>query len=171
MPPCSFMNCSAGMASVLSRIWRAAFVGFAHLALLFVGQRHDAQGKDLVDLGSVEQIAGALRGNLRIVVQNDGRCQHGVTLAWVAHQHRPHADVLALRSQFLQLRRRLQQRDEFSAFDTQHQVRGNQRLHQCVIATTAALRGVVLRTRMLTLNTPGDICRTYASIMPRTSAC
>ena len=41
--------------------------------LLLVGQRQDPQGQDLVDLGGVEQRAGALRGHRGVVVQDDRR--------------------------------------------------------------------------------------------------
>ena len=58
--PCSFMNCSAGMASVRSRISRAR-LRIGESLLFFVCQGHDAQGQDLVDLGAVKQIA-ALSG-------------------------------------------------------------------------------------------------------------
>ena len=43
----------------------------AHLALLLVGHRQDAQGEDLVDLGAVEEVARALRCHHRVVVEND----------------------------------------------------------------------------------------------------
>ena len=42
-----------------------AIVGLAGLALLLVGHRQDAQREDLVDLRAVEEIAVALRGDLR----------------------------------------------------------------------------------------------------------
>jgi len=38
-----------------------AFISTAHFALLLLGQRHDAQGKDLVYLSAIEKIA-ALSG-------------------------------------------------------------------------------------------------------------
>ena len=58
-----------------------ALVAAAHGALFFVRQRQDAQREDLVDLGAVEKVARTLRRDLRIVVENDGRREHGVALA------------------------------------------------------------------------------------------
>ena len=43
-----------------------------------VGHRHDPQREHFVDLGPVEEIAGALRRDLRVVVQDDRRRQHRV---------------------------------------------------------------------------------------------
>src|SRR5487761_34823 len=51
--PCNFSSISGGIASARSIIG-AAF------ALLLVGERHRAKGEDFVDLGRVEEIAGAL---------------------------------------------------------------------------------------------------------------
>ena len=72
-----------------------AIVGLAHLALFVVGEREDAQRKNLVDLGGVEEIAGAFRSDLRMVVKDDGGGQHRI--GGVGGKHRPGAEVLALR--------------------------------------------------------------------------
>ena len=79
--PCSFAQCSGGSASVRSRICTRALVRASRFALLLVGQRQDAQREDLVDLGAVEEVAGALRGNLRVVVEDDRRREHAVVAA------------------------------------------------------------------------------------------
>ncbi len=102
--PCSFMNCSTGMASVRSRIWRARSSDWRISRFSSSVKRHDAQRKDLVDLRAVEQIAGAFGSNLRIIVENDGGSQQSVALAWISYQHRPRANVLTLRGELLQFR-------------------------------------------------------------------
>src|ERR1051326_5048539 len=55
-----------------------AFVALAYLLLLFVGQGHDAQRENFVDLGAVEERSRALRGDLRIIVKNNGRREHAI---------------------------------------------------------------------------------------------
>ena len=50
-----------------------ARVGVAHLGLLLVGQREDVQGQQLVDLAAVEQVAGALGRDPRVVLEDDRR--------------------------------------------------------------------------------------------------
>src|SRR5207245_9400715 len=62
------------------------------LALLLLGEREDAQREDLVDLRGVEEVARTLRGDLRMVVQDDGRRQHRFG---PAHQYRPPTVVVA----------------------------------------------------------------------------
>src|SRR5271163_3140083 len=91
-----------------------ALVGLAHLALLIVGQRHDAQGENLVNLSSIKQVAGTLGSNLRIVVENDGRRKHGVALSFFTDQYRPSANVLATRRLRTEPFLRRDQRNEFS---------------------------------------------------------
>ena len=46
-------------------------IAMAHLIFLFIGQGQNAQRKYLIDFGTIEEIAGALGGNLRVVVQDD----------------------------------------------------------------------------------------------------
>ena len=67
---------SAVIASQRSMIARGPRVGGPGLGLLLVGHRHHPQGEDLVDLGGVEQRAGALRRDCRVVVQDDRRAEH-----------------------------------------------------------------------------------------------
>ena len=133
--PCSFMNCSAGMVSVRSRIWRARSSDSPDLALLVVSQSHDAQRENLVDLGAIEQVACALGSDLRIVVKNDGRSQQRVPLPWLTDQHRPRADVLALPPpSSCNSAGGSSSEMNSPAFDAQDRMRGNQRLQQCVVA-------------------------------------
>ena len=68
-------------------------VGAAGLALLLVGERHDPQGENLVDLGRVAEIALALRRDPGVVVENDGRRQHHVMTPLRADEHRPGVQV------------------------------------------------------------------------------
>ena len=57
---------------------RSARVGAPRRAFLLVGQRHDPQRQDLVDLGRVVELAGALRRHLGWSAKDDRRCQHDV---------------------------------------------------------------------------------------------
>ena len=72
-----------------------AQVGRPRGGLLLVRQGHDPQGQDLVDLGPVEQVALALRGDGRVVVQDDRRAQHEVPPAFLSRKHRPCVVVVA----------------------------------------------------------------------------
>src|SRR5579862_1247824 len=82
----------------------------SHFALLFVGQRHHAKGQHLVHFRAIEEIARALRRNLRIVIKNDRRTQHHVVTSLFADQHRKTANGLTLRCQRLQGSRRIHKR-------------------------------------------------------------
>src|SRR5689334_4977002 len=42
-------------------------IGLAHFLLLVVGQGQDAQGKQLVDLGGVKEVAWAFRRDARVI--------------------------------------------------------------------------------------------------------
>ncbi len=64
-----------------------ALVGRRGLSLLEVGQRQDPKREDLVDLGRVEEIAGALGGDLRVVVEDDRRGEHVTAGSARAEQH------------------------------------------------------------------------------------
>ena len=89
------------MASQRSMICRGPRVGGPGLRLLLVGHGHHPQGQDLVDLGRVEQRPGALRGHLRVVVQDDRRDQDDVGGPGRAGQHRPAAVLPASRGRRL----------------------------------------------------------------------
>src|SRR4029077_13805402 len=71
-----------------------ALVRAPHFALFLVRQGHDPERQDLVDLGAVEEITGALRGDRGEVVEDDGRGEQVVPRPVLAGQDRPHALVL-----------------------------------------------------------------------------
>src|ERR1700751_431396 len=100
----------------------SAIVSVPHLLLLLIGQSHDAQRQDFIDLRAVKQIAGAFGTDLRIVVENDGRRQQSVFFSSVANQHGPCANVPAARRQILQPLGWLQQRDKFTTRNAQNQM-------------------------------------------------
>ncbi len=72
-----------------------AGVGAAGLALLLVGEGRGAQGEDLVDLQGVVERAGALRGDGRVVLQDDRGGEDHIGAAVLAGQHRPGVLVAA----------------------------------------------------------------------------
>src|SRR5215210_8847463 len=71
-------------------------VGGAHLFFLLVREVEDVQDEHLVDLGPVEQVAGALGGDRRIVVEDDRGREHHVPLPFLSDEHRPSLQVHAL---------------------------------------------------------------------------
>ena len=71
--PCSRSNIAGPMASSASRMSGRPRVGGPRLALLVVGEGERAQAEDLVVLGAVEEVGRALRGELRVVVEDDRR--------------------------------------------------------------------------------------------------
>src|SRR5215469_1720589 len=113
-------------------------IGVANLALFFIGKRHDAKRKYLVDLRAVEQVSGALRGDLRAVVKNDGGSQERVALIGVSHQHRPNTDVLTLASYFLESWWWFEQGEKLAATCPQNCVHGDEGVHQRAISSRIA---------------------------------
>jgi hypothetical protein len=95
-----------------------------HLRLLFIGESHHPQRQHLIHLGSVEEIAGALRSDLRVIVQNNRRAQHMAAIAFIASHHRKNALIATRRDLSLHSRGRIEQRDEGPALDVQQQMRG-----------------------------------------------
>ena len=92
---------------------RGPRVGGPGLGLLLVGHRHHPQGEDLVDLGGVEQRAGALAGDLGVVVEDDRRAQHHVGRRPASPASTGPAAVLAAaRPRRRRVVGRLEQRDE-----------------------------------------------------------
>src|SRR5690242_10530968 len=83
-----------------------------HLLFLFISQRHDTQREDLINFSAVEESPWAFGSNLPIVIQDDGRRHHYISLSLVANQHRPGMEILTFLDKWLQLFRRLQQGDE-----------------------------------------------------------
>ncbi|HEV2871467.1 MAG TPA: hypothetical protein VG409_08590, partial [Actinomycetota bacterium] len=109
---------------------RRPLVGRPGLALLGLGEGHGAQGQDLVDLGGVEQVARALGGDGRVVVEDDRRGQHGVTAALLADQHRPGVEVLAGLGGRLGPLRWVEQGQEHPLVDPEQAVGRDQRVPQ-----------------------------------------
>jgi len=99
-----------------------ARIGCARLALLVLGERHRAEREDFVDFSRVVKIAGTFGRDLRIVVKNDRRRQHHVTVALVANHHRPGADVRASLHGALRPLRRIDQRYKLAAFGLEQRV-------------------------------------------------
>ena len=104
---------------------RCPWVGAACLGLLVVGQRQHPEGEDLVDLGGVAQVTGALRGDLRMVVEDDRRGQHEIIRR--ADEHREGAVVGASGDGLGGRRRWVEQGDEPAVVDGQHDVHGDER--------------------------------------------
>ena len=133
--PCSPSNCSRAIASVRASRSPHAVVDRGHRALLVVGQRHDPQRQHLVDLGAVEEVAGALRGDLRIVVEDDRRRR-------ASCRARPSSPTRT--GQVPTLRHaggglapavgRIEQRDELAVADAEDRVRRDQGAEQGLVA-------------------------------------
>ena len=110
-----------------------------------------AQREDLVDLGGVAEIAGALGRDLRVVVEDDRRGEHDVARAGLADEHRPGAHVGAGAPRRRGPLRRIEQRDERAAADSEQGVqrRRNDAAHRFVArrAGVRPRRGFSTRTR------------------------
>ncbi len=87
--PCSCVPRLGGQAVASVDDRGGPGVGAPGLALLIVGQGQHPEGQDLVDLGGVIEVTGALGGHFRMVVEDDRGGQDQV----VPHQHR--VDALA----------------------------------------------------------------------------
>ena len=104
-------------------------IGPASVGFLLFGHGHDPKREDLVDLGGVEEVAGALRRDRRVVAQHDGRDQHGVrrpsSSATITGQQRccTHADVSAAAQSAA-----VEQRDEPGAVRADQQVGAHERI-------------------------------------------
>ena len=120
-------SCSCVRPSVRSRIARARASPRAHLGLLLVGQRHDREPQQPVDLAAVVQVARALGGDPRVVLEDDRRGEHRVVGAGLADEHRPQPFVAAAGRGLAQAVGRVGQRDEGARGRAQHDVRGAQR--------------------------------------------
>src|ERR1700761_9200858 len=72
-------------------------IPLAHLPLFLIRHGQNTQGENFVDLRSIKELAGAFLGDLRKVVQNDRRGEHGDWLAFLflADENRPSANVRA----------------------------------------------------------------------------
>src|SRR5581483_6659487 len=100
----------AGALPDIARPW----IGAAHLLLFFLREREHAQGKHFVNFGGIKKVAGALRRDLRIVVQNDGRNQDRVASAGFTGQYREYTRVAAGGNAFLKFFGRFKQRNQLS---------------------------------------------------------
>jgi hypothetical protein len=106
-------------------------VGAAGFGLLLVGQGHDPQGEDLVDLQGVVEVTGALGGHLGVVVEDDRRGQHHVVIpdedrvgpVAVTGVRRPGG-----------VAGRIEQGHESAVVDGQHRVHGDQAVPHGVVA-------------------------------------
>src|SRR5918995_2458876 len=103
-------------------------VGGARFLLLLFCEAQDAQREELVYLPPVEEIAGALRRYLGIVVQDDRGRENGMPVSLLPRQHRPRLYVLALFRETFQFLRRVHERDELSALYLQDGMRRDERL-------------------------------------------
>jgi hypothetical protein len=101
-------------------------VGPAGVCLLVVGHGHHPQGEDLVDLGGVEQVAGALRRNSGVVAEHDRRHEDGVRPVVVGDHDRPAPVLRAGRGVGGCPVGPVQQRDEAGATRGQQQVGAHQ---------------------------------------------
>src|SRR5215208_3907561 len=97
-------------------------VGGAHLFFLLVREGENVQNKQLVYLSPVEQVAGALGGDLGVVVEDYGGGEHLAPIPFLPHQDRPRLEVLASSYGFAEFLRRVRQRDELSSLHRQRRV-------------------------------------------------
>src|SRR5919202_5182335 len=73
-----------------------ARVGGAHFLFLFVCEGEYVKDEQLIYLRPVEQVARALGGDLRVVVEDDRGREHPVPLPFLSDENRPRLQVLAL---------------------------------------------------------------------------
>src|ERR671912_2463032 len=115
-------------------------VGGARFLLLLFCEAQDAQREELVYLPPVEEIAGALRRYLGVVVQDNRGRENGMPIALFPSQHRPRLYVLALFRETFQFLRRVHERDELSALYLQDGMRRDERLLECLLPILAVPR-------------------------------
>src|SRR5215218_9327397 len=87
-------------------------VGGAHLFFLLVREVEDVQDEHLVDLGPVEQVAGALGCDLGVVVEDDRGREQRAPVSLLPDEHGPRLYILAPLHSIAELLRRVDQRDE-----------------------------------------------------------
>ena len=114
-------------------------IGAACLRLLVVGQGQHAEREDLVDLGRVVQIAGALGSDLRLVVEDDRRREHDVA---TTDEHGERAVVHATRNRGTGVLGRIEQRHEDAVVDGQHRVHRDERVTDDLVARRSVARPV-----------------------------
>jgi hypothetical protein len=111
-----------------------AFVGEAHFSLFLVGHGQDTEGKDFIDFRAVEEITRTFGRDLGVVVENDGRGQQRVAVAFLADQDGPEALVPAGLDDRPKCGGRIQKRDEFSLGALENRVRGDKRTEKGAVA-------------------------------------
>ena len=119
-----------------------AAIGGARLALLLVGEAARREREQLVDLGAVEGVARALGGDLRVIVEHDGRRQEEVARSRLAGEHREEPGAVAVGGRGGGRGRRIEQRHELAA--------GHGDKKRCAPTSedaTASSRGAVERRR------------------------
>src|SRR4028118_2291346 len=92
-------------------------VGGTHLLLLLVREVQDVQDEHLVDLGPVEEVAGALGRDLGVVVEDDRGREHSAPSPLLPNEHGPRLQVLAPLRGPRELLRRVREPDERPALD------------------------------------------------------
>ena len=93
--PCRRMQLLLGEALRALEDLARPRVGVPHLGLLRVREGEDVQHEQLVDLAAVEQVARALGGDARMVLEDDRRGENGVAVPGLADQDGPAALVAA----------------------------------------------------------------------------
>src|SRR5215510_12607450 len=91
-----------------------ALVYEAHLLLLLIRHRHDAQREQFVNFRSVVEITRAFRGDLRIIIEDDRRREQTVAFSFFPDQRRPGAYVSTTSGGRAKRLRRIEQRDKLA---------------------------------------------------------
>src|SRR5580704_19785113 len=98
-------------------------VALANFALLVVAKRQNPQRQNFVDLRPIEEVTIALRRDLRIVVQNDRRREHGVPGIFISDHYWPRSHIPAFAGGSLQLGWRINLRNKLAAIDAKDRMR------------------------------------------------
>src|SRR5918997_220473 len=118
-------------------------IGGAHLFFLRVCEAEDVQDEQLVYLSPVEEVAGALGGDLGVVVEDYGGGEHLAPVPFLPDQHGPRLDVLAPLRELPQLLRRVRERDELPFLYPQRRVGRDEGLPERALPVLAPPRGGV----------------------------
>src|SRR5919199_3697179 len=118
-------------------------VGGAHLFLLLVREGEDVENEQLIYLRPVEQVAGALGGDLGVVVEDDRGREHHAPLPLLSDEHGPRLYVLAPLRGLPELLGRVDQRDELSSLRLQRRVGRDEGLLERALPILALPRGGV----------------------------